>query len=144
MGFLQNVRDTLGRAAIKYTGDIAFLHGAASAAANVTAADGQIDDSEVEAAIQGMMANSILSASYSPSQIEEEVNNALLRAKTRAGRISNQRFIEALSTRPVELRQDIFLIAADVADDGGIGEDEHRVLDAIAKSLNVNKATLLG
>ncbi len=144
MGFLQNILDQGKRTLASYSGDAVFLAAAAAAAANVTAADGSIDDAEVDSAISGMMANPILSKSYTSAKIEEALNGALTRAKTRAGRIENKRAIEQLSTRAVEQRQDVFLIAADVADNGGIGDDERKVLDEIAKSLNVDGAKLLG
>ena len=49
----------------------------------------------------------------------------------------------AIAGRPIEQRQDVFLIAADVADLGGISEVEHKALDEIATSLEVEKAALL-
>jgi tellurite resistance protein len=143
MGFLSNVLATAKKTINSYAGDTSFLKGVASAAANVTAADGSIDDSEIEAAIAGMQANPIVSASYNSSQIEEALNGALSRAKSRAGRMENKRFIEALMTRDVSVRQDVFLIAADVADQDGIGAQEQVVLNDIAKLLNVDGAKLL-
>jgi tellurite resistance protein len=144
MSFFKNILATATKTFNSYAGDSAFLKGVASAAANVTAADGSIDDSEIESAISGMQANPIVSASYSSSQIEEALNAALSRAKSRAGRMENKRNIEALMTRDVTVRQDIFLIAADVADQGGIGSEEQVVLNDIAKLLNVDGAKLLG
>jgi tellurite resistance protein len=38
----------------------------------------------------------------------------------------------------------VFLIAADVADQGGISELEHKALAEIAEVLDVEKAVLLG
>jgi tellurite resistance protein len=143
MSFLSNILSTAKKTINSYAGDAAFLKGVASAAANVTAADGSIDDNEIESAISGMQANPIVSASYSSSQIEEALNGALSRAKSRAGRMENKRFIEALMTRDVSVRQDVFLIAADVADQGGIGQEEHVVLNDIAKLLNVDGQKLL-
>ena len=143
MGFLDAVLDRTKRTLATYTGDSAFLAAASAAAANVTAADGSIDDAEIDTAISGMMANKILAASYTPAKIEEALNAALTNAKSRAGRAVNKRAIEAISTRDIELRQDVFLIAADVADNNGIGADEKKVLDDIAKSLNVDGAKLL-
>jgi tellurite resistance protein len=143
MSFLSNVLDRAKKTITSYAGDTSFLKGVASAAANVTAADGSIDDSEIEAAIAGMQANPIVSASYNSSQIEEALNGALSRAKSRAGRMENKRFIEALMTRDVSVRQDVFLIAADVADQDGIGAQEQVVLNDIAKLLNVDGAKLL-
>jgi tellurite resistance protein len=138
--FFAAARKTLN----SYTGDTTFLKGVASAAANVTAADGSIDDNEIDSAISGMQANPLVSASYSSSQIEEALNAALSRAKSRAGRMENKRNIEALMTRDVSVRQDVFLISADVADQGGIGSEEQVVLNDIAKLLNVDGAKLLG
>lgn len=144
MSFFKNAFAAAQRTVANYSGDAVFLNAAASAAANVTAADGSIDDGEIESAISGMRANSILSASYTPAKIEEALNAALNRAKTRLGRMENKRALEAIATRPVEQRQDVFLIAADVADEGGIGADEQKVLDDIAKILGIDGAKLLG
>jgi tellurite resistance protein len=144
MSFFKNIVASATKTFNSYTGDTAFLKGVASAAANVTAADGSIDDSEIDAAIAGMLGNPLVSASYNSSQIEEALNAALSRAKSRAGRMENKRNIEALMTRDVSVRQDVFLISADVADQGGIGSDEQVVLNDIAKLLNVDGAKLLG
>ena len=90
-----------------------------------------------------MQANPIVSASYSGSQIEEALNAALTRAKSRAGRMENKRAIEALMTRDISVRQDVFLIAADTADQGGIGDEEANVLIEIGKLINVDAEKLL-
>ncbi|WP_316196711.1 Tellurite resistance protein TerB [Bradyrhizobium sp. SZCCHNS3053] len=149
MSFFKNFMAKAEKAINSYSGDRVFLAGVAAAAANVTAADGSIDDAEINAAIAGMLANPIVSASYSASQIEEALNAALTRAKTRAGRMENKRAIEALMTREITVRQDVFLIAADVADqdstsgEKGIGQQERVVLAEIGKALNVDDNKLL-
>jgi tellurite resistance protein len=143
MSFFKKFLDQANKSLVSYTGDKVFLAGVAAAAANVTAADGSIDDSEVDAAISGMQANPIVSASYSGSQIEEALNAALTRAKSRAGRMENKRAIEALQTRDIGVRQDVFLIAADTADQGGIGPEEKVVLTEIGKLINVDADKLL-
>lgn len=146
MGFLSRMLDSAKKTVASYTGDAEFLLAAASAAANVVAADGTIEDAEVDAAIAGMMGNKILASSYAASKIEEEVGNAIQRAKTRAGRIQNQRHIEHMLTRDVELRQDILLIAADTTEGNSLhhlGEDEKKALEAIAKCLNLDANKLL-
>jgi hypothetical protein len=52
-------------------------------------------------------------------EIIEAVRDALAYANEEgAGRMENKRFIEALMTRDVSVRQDVFLIAADTADQG--------------------------
>lgn len=144
MGLLSKLFSDARKAVNSYVGDDAFLKGVASAAANVTAADGQIDDNEVDAAIKGMQTNTIVGPSFNATQIEEAYGAALVRAKTRAGRMENKRYIEALMTRETALRQDVFLIAADVADQGGIGADEEKVLMDIAGLLNIDGKKLLG
>lgn len=128
----------------QYQGDTVFLSATASACANVTAADGKIEDSEIDAAVSGMMAKEALKAAFTPAAIEASVNEALNRAKTRSGRMENIRAIQAMATRPAEQRQDLFLIAADVADNGGIGPEERTVLENIAKELSLDAAKLLG
>ena len=144
MSFFSKVFATARETINNYAGDDAFLKGVASAAANVTAADGQIDDDEVDAAIKGMQSNSIVGASFNSTQINDAYGMALIRAKTRAGRMENKRYIETLVTRDATVRQDVFLIAADVADQGGIGDDEMKVLNDIAGLLNLDAKKLLG
>ena len=145
MGILSNLVAQGKKTVASYNGDTVFLAAATSAAANVIYADGRVEDSELDAAISGMAANPILSASYSASKIEDALSQALARAKTRAGRMENRRFIEAVATRAIEMRQDVFLIGADVADaDGNMGDDERRVLDEVAKILSVDAGKLLG
>lgn len=144
MSFLQNMIASAKKTINSYSGDSVFLKAVASATANVTAADGKIEDNEMEAAISGMQANPIVSASFNSSQIEEAYQAALVRAKSRAGRMENKRNIEALMTRDISVRQDVFLIAADTADQGEIGPEEKAVLQEIGKLLNVDADKMLG
>jgi hypothetical protein len=46
-------------------------------------------------------------------------------------------------TRDVSVRQDIFMIAADTADQGGIGDQEKVVLADIGKLLSLDSEKLL-
>ncbi len=144
MSILQDAILRFGRTIMSYAGDAVFLQAAVSAAANVIVADGDVAEEEIESAIAGMRANPILEKSYDTLRIEQELYEAIARAKMRAGRIENLRLVQALADRPIEQRQDVFLIGADVADFGGISEVEHKALDEIAASLQVDKATLLG
>jgi tellurite resistance protein len=143
MSIFQNAILRFGRTIMSYAGDAVFLEAAVSAAANVTLADGEIDEEEIESAITGMRANPILEKSYDTLRIEQALYEGIARAKTRAGRIENIRLVEAIVDRPMTQRQDVSLIAADVADFGGISEVEHKVLDEIARALKVDKAALL-
>ncbi|MER2267998.1 tellurite resistance TerB family protein [Methylobacterium oxalidis] len=144
MSIFQDAILRFGRTIMSYAGDSVFLEAAVSAAANVTLADGEIDEEEIESAISGMRANPILEKSYDTLRIEQALYEAIARAKTRAGRVENIRLVEAIADRPADQREDVFLIAADVADFGGIIEVEHRALEEIAQALKVDKDTLLG
>jgi tellurite resistance protein len=57
--------------------------------------------------------------------------------------MENKRNIEALVSRDATVRQDVFLIAADVADQGGIGPEEMVVLTDIGGLLNLDAKKLL-
>ncbi|WP_407520435.1 tellurite resistance TerB family protein [Methylobacterium oryzisoli] len=144
MGLFQDAFTRFGRVVRSYSGDTAFLHAAVSATANVIMADREIDEDEIETALSVMSANPILQKSYGVLKLEQELHEAIARAKSRAGRIENMRYVSAITERPTEQRQDVFLIAADVADQGGISELEHKVLDEVAESLGIDKAHLLG
>jgi tellurite resistance protein len=144
MSFLQKLVGDATAAFTKYKGDTVFLNALAAACANVTAADGVIEDAEIESAIAGISNKPELKAAFTPAAIESALTEALNNAKTRHGRMTNIRAIQAMAARPAEQKQDVFLIAADVADNGGIGQDEHKVLDTIAKELGVDKGKLLG
>lgn len=144
MSFLKKVVGDIGAQFKQYQGDTVFLNATAAACANVTAADGKIDDDEIDAAISGMLSKDELKAAFSPATIESAVSEALNRAKSRSGRMENLRAIQAMAVRPAEQRQDVFLIAADVADQGGsIGNEEDVVLTTIAKELSLDKNKLL-
>ena len=144
MGLFDNLLGKVSSDFTKYSGDAAFLSAAASASALVVNADGQIDDAEINAALKGLSGNAKLAAAYKPSQIEEELNTALNDSKSRAGKIKLTRALEADATRPLEQRQDILLVAADVADLGGIGDKEKEALTEIGKLINIDGAKLLG
>lgn len=128
----------------KYRGDAAFLPAAAAATALVINADGSVEDAEINAALKGLMNHEFLSTVYKGSEIEEALNKAIVDSKTRAGKLALARALESTSTRKREDREDIFMIAADTADIGGIGDDEKRVLLEIAKTLSLDGAKLLG
>lgn len=143
MGLLQDLIARGQKAAKAYTGDATFLAGAAAAAALVTRADGQVDEGEITAALEGLTANPLLK-SFTASKVDDVFTQALDRSKSRAGKIELQRAIAALAARSLEERQDVLLIGADVADDNGIGAEERKVLDGIAKTLGLDANKLIG
>jgi len=151
MGWLGELFGRTATAVRKATSDPVFLNAAASATAMVVAADGIVEDAEVEAALSGMLGNQCLKGHFTPQDIENALNNALASAKTRAGRQELLRNIQGLAIKPQEMREDVFLIACDVGDvdktqagTHGIGQKEHEVLTSIAKALGINANALLG
>ncbi|TXM69680.1 Tellurite resistance protein TerB [Methylobacterium sp. WL120] len=133
-----------GRAIRTYAGDKEFLAAAASLAANVTWADGEVEEKEIKKSKQVISANPIIKASYQPFEVEKAINEALDRGETRSGRMQNQRFIEAMQARDLKDREDVFLIGVDVADVGDIGDDEKKVLMKGAELLGVDGVALMG
>lgn len=144
MGFFQDALIRFNRAVMSYAGDSVFMQAAVAAAANVIVADGETDEEEIESALVSMRANPILEKSYDTLTLEKELYAALARAELRAGRLENVQLVAAIADRPIEHRQHVFLIAADVADKGGITETEHKVLAELATALDVDKVALLG
>lgn len=144
MGFFQDALVRLNRVVQSFAGDSVFMQAAVAAAANVIVADGDTDEEEIESALVSMRANPILAKSYDTLALEKELFEALARAEMRAGRLENMTLVSAIADRPLEHRQHVFLIAADVADKGGVTATEHEVLDTLAAALGVDKAALLG
>jgi tellurite resistance protein len=143
MGILQNVLDRFSQTVKAYTGDDVLMQAAVSAASNVIVADGEVAGDEFETALLGMRANPILEKGYDTLMLEEGLYEGIARARTRAGRVENLRRVAAIADRPEEQRQNVFLIAADVADHEGISEIEDKALAEIATALSVDKAMLL-
>ena len=143
MGILQNVLDRFSQTVKAYTGDDVLMQAAVSAASNVIVAEGEVAGDEFETALLGMRANPILQKGYDTLMLEEGLYEGIARARTRAGRVENLRRIAAIADRPEDQRQNVLLIAADVADHEGISEIEDKALTEIAAALSVDKATLL-
>lgn len=144
MGFFQDALVRFNQVVMSFAGDAVFMQAAVAASANVIVADGETDEEEIETALAGMRANPILGKSYDTLALERELYEALARAEMRAGRAENMQLVSAIADRPLEHRRHVFLIAADVADKGGITQSEHKVLDEIAGALSVDKNGLLG
>lgn len=144
MSILTDFFGRLTQAVTAYAGDKALMLAAVSSAANVIVADGEVAGDEFEAALAGLRANPILEKGYDTLMLETELYDGIARARTRAGRAENLRHAAALADRSREQRENVFLIAADVADQDGISGIEALALDEIAAALGVDKAALLG
>ncbi len=98
MSIFQDAILRFGRTIMSYAGDAVFLQAAVSSAANVIVADGDVGEEEIESAISGIRANPILEKSYDTLRVEQELYEAIARAKTRAGRLENLRRTWPIST----------------------------------------------
>lgn len=126
-----------------YDGDESLIQAAVSAAANVIVADGEIAGQELQTALTDVLASPIMEKGLDVARLEELLQDAMVRARTRFGRDDNLGRVAAIADRPVALRERVFLIAADVADHDGIAAVEHVALQQIASALRVDRVRLL-
>ncbi|MCJ2014214.1 tellurite resistance TerB family protein [Methylobacterium sp. J-076] len=143
MTFFSSLFGRVSGTVMAYAGDRVLMLAAVSAAANVIVADGEVAGGEFDAALQGLRADPILEKGYDTLMLETELYDAIARARTRLGRAENLRHIAAAAGRPDSQRDNIFLIAADVADADGISGIEATALGEIAFALQVDGQGLL-
>lgn len=143
MTLLRDLFGQLGSTVIAYAGDKALMLAAVSAAANVIVADGEVAGTEFEAAMQGLRADPVLVKGYDALMLETELYDGIARARTRLGRAENLRHVAAIAERQASQRENVFLIAADVADQDGISGIEASALGEIAEALRLDGRALL-
>jgi len=124
----------------KYAGNTDFLEALCAATALVVTADKDIQDSEVESAIETIKGHKTVAASFSNSQVERTFDTMLTRAKTLPGKLSLKREINDVATKGShEMAEDVFATAVEVAcADGDIGAEEQKILVDVAGRLGVN------
>lgn len=127
----------------KFSGRTDFLEAVCASAALVAAADGDIDDKEVLAAIKAVKANKALAAGFDQQTIDRTINTMLDRAGLgRSGRAGLRKEIMEVAKDP-EMAEAVILTALDVAEaDGEIGEAEQKLIDSLAKDLSIDVARL--
>jgi tellurite resistance protein len=143
MSLLRDLLGQVGRTVTAYVGDKALMLAAVSAAANVIVADGEVAGPEFDAALHGLSADPVLMKGYDALMLETELYEGIARARTRLGRAENLRNVTAIAVRPDSQRENVFLIAADVADQDGISNIEASALGEIAAALQVDGIGLL-
>lgn len=123
----------------KYSGRKDFLEAVCAAAALVAAADGNIEDSEVETTIKTIVANPSLAGAFNSREIEGTADTMLKRAQAgRTGRMGLYKEIDDIASDP-EMAETVYVTALDVAEgDGSIGDAEKAVLAKIASALKVD------
>lgn len=125
----------------RLAGKTDLLEGIAAASALVAAADGKIDDSEVDSVLKALSNHKVLSEAFPTSTIERVADTMISRANQgRAGALGLYREIEEVNAKSgVDDREMLLVIAIDVSEaDGEIDAKEREVLAKIATKLGLN------
>lgn len=123
-----------------------FLEAVCAAAALIAVADGEIEDSEVKAAVKAVKANKLLNNGFDQNTIEACINKMLERAVGgRVGRTGLWDEIREISKdADLAQAQAVVLTALDVAEgDGEIKPAEKVVLERLAKEMSVDLNRLM-
>lgn len=125
----------------KYSGRKDFLEAVCASCALVAAADGDIDDKEVDQTIKAITSNANLSAAFPQREIENTADAMLKRAQ--GGRVGRSGLYKEIGDirHDTEMAEVVLLSALDVADNGGISDSERAVLAKIAAELGLNLAS---
>lgn len=140
------LKEKLAGASSRMSGKTDLLEATCAAIALVAAADGEIEDSELGAALESLTNHPTLSTAFSQSQIEQCANTMFTRAKGGAmGRIGLKKEIEQAKAKSTS--DDLELILAVVIDisraDGEVEPAEMKVLGEIATILRLDLRTYL-
>lgn len=127
----------------KFSGRTDFLEAVCAVAALVAAADGEIEDAEVIAAVKAVKANKALAAGFDQQTIDRTINTMLERAGGgRTGRAGLRKEIMEVA-KDAEMAEAVILAGLDVAEsDGEVEPEEHKLLDSLAKDLGIDLARL--
>lgn len=118
----------------RYSGKSDFLEAVAAACAKIASADGNISQEEEDTAILVAQENEALSSAFRASEIEEEFRKQFARTRTESGQKRIDRELEDVSNGPIEMREDVYAAALDVAKaDGEVGPKERDALLKVAK-----------
>lgn len=138
------LKERLTGGAKRLQGKTDLLEGVCAMAALVACADGDIEDSEVEATLDALTGHATLGEAFGPSEIERALDKQLKRAKGgAAGKLALKREIEEMKAKNAADELEMALmIALDVASaDGEVEPEERKVLDDLAKRLGFNLAS---
>lgn len=139
---LKALKDRLSGGANRLQGRTDLLEAVCASAALTAAADGSIDDSEIEATIKAVTANEALNTAFDARQIEGCMQRMLDRAGGgRVGQMNLMKELDDIASNSDDSEM-VFLTALDIADaDGKIDPAEQKMIDKIAKRLGLNAAS---
>jgi len=123
--------EKLAGGAKRMQGRTDLLEAVCASAALVAAADGDIDDSEIEAALKAVKANENLRLAFKETEIGICMDKMLDRAN--GGRVGRMNLMKEIGEIPEADGEMVLLAALDIAEaDGDIDDDEMKVIAKIA------------
>lgn len=124
----------------KFSGRKDFLEAVCAASALIAAADGEVEDKEIEMAIKTVSANPNLSGGFPAREIELTMEGMLRRAQAgRTGRMGLYKEIDDIAS-DAEMAEVVYLTALDVSEsDGEMEPEEKEVLKKIADRLHIDQ-----
>lgn len=127
----------------KFSGRTDFLEAVCAAAALIAIADGEIEDSEIQATTKAIKANKALEG-FDAMTIEKTMNTMFERAT--GGRVGQMNLRKELAdiAKDAEMAEAVLLTALDVAEgDGEIEPKEKEVLEKMATSFGLKLSNYL-
>ena len=140
------LKEKLAGASSRLSGRTDLLEATCAAIALVSAADGDIEDSELSTALESLTNHPTLTKAYSQSQIEQCANAMFASAKGGAmGRIGLKKEIEQAKAKSTSDDLELILaVAVDISRaDGEVEPAEMKVLSEIASILRLDVRTYL-
>ena len=130
------MKEKLAGGAKRMQGRTDLLEAVCASAALVAAADGSIDDSELEATVAAVKANENLRVAFKENEIEACIDKMLQRAG--GGRVGRMNLMKELDDIPQEDGEMVLLTALDIAEaDGNIDDEEMAVIEKIGKKFGL-------
>ena len=141
MSFLTKIGGAFSGGANKLSGRKDYLEGLTSAVAYMSSCDGKIGDDELDAGMKSINSIPAITSAYDTHAISSSLDGMLKRAGGgRMGRRGLMKEMEDLQKSDFSEREAILLVALDVADQGGIGDDEKKAAGDIAQALGLDVA----
>lgn len=140
------LKERLTGGAKKLSGKTDLLEGVCAMVALTAMADGEIEDSEVEAGLAALTSHALLGEAFTGTQIEKCFDAQLKRAKGgMAGKLALKREIEEMKAKnPADELEMSFMIAIDVSmADGQMEPEEKKVLTDLGNRLGLNLASYI-
>jgi tellurite resistance protein TerB len=136
------MKEKLAGGAKRMQGRTDLLEAICAACALVAAADGDVDDAELEATVKAVTANENLRVAFKPNEIEACIDKMLQRAS--GGRVGRMNLMKELDDIPQDDGEMVLLSALDIAEaDGNIDDDEMVVIEKIAGKFGLKASTYL-